>query len=903
LPEIRRSDGVRVTVDGIELDLPDSQTILRALIEVGVDVPSLCDDPRLTPYGECRLCLVRVDGHPQPVAACATPLSPGMTIETHPDDLESVRRGILGMIASHYPAGVPETEPDEPLHRLLARYSVEATGGVGDPTRRDDSHPCIAVDMNRCIDCFRCVRICDEVQGQFAWQILGRGADTHVAPSGALTLVESPCVGCGACVDTCPTGALQDRTIVERGPPMNWTRTVCPYCGVGCELLVGTRADRIATVVPASDAPVNRGHACVKGRYAHGFVHASDRVTAPMLRTERGWRKVSWDEAVDAVAGGLRRIVERDGPSAVGVLGSARATNEDNYVLQKVARVALGTNNVDCCARVCHAPSATALRAALGTGAATNAFDDIEHAATILVCGANPTENHPVVGARIRQAVRQGAALIVVDPRRTELAAHATIHLRPEPGTDVLVFGALAATIVEERLVDEAFVAERARGYGEYVRSLGAFAPEHVATRCGVPAEDLRAAARLYATRRPAMAFHGLGITEHTQGTDGVAAIVNLAVLTGNLGRQGAGVNPLRGQNNVQGAAHMGCEPNFLTGFAPLGDAEHAARFATVWGAPLPDEPGLDAMEMLDAAASDALHALWVMGWDLLQTQPDMHRTDRALANLELLVVQDLFLNETAAAYATVFLPACSAYEKDGTFMNAERRVQRVRRAVAPLVGTRPDWEIVCAIATAMGHARGFTYGGAEEIWNEIRAVWPAGAGIAYSRLDGPGGLQWPCPSLDHPGTAVLHTPEHAADRPKIELLPVPYRQDPERTDDDFPIILVTGRVLDQFNAGTMTRRSLTQQLHATDRLQLAPVDAARHDISAGDPVEITSRYGSAVLVAEMTDTVAPGHVFATFSDPATHLNRVTGPHRDPTTHTPAYKRTAVSIRIAPNDS
>jgi formate dehydrogenase major subunit len=826
-----------------------------------------------------------------------------MTIETHPDDLESVRGGILGMIASHYPAGVPEAEPDEPLHRLLARYSVEATGAPGDATRIDDSHPCIAVDMNRCIDCFRCVRICDEVQGQFAWQILGRGADTHVAPSGALTLVESPCVGCGACVDTCPTGALEDRPVLEMGRPMSWTRTVCPYCGVGCELLVGTRGNRIATVVPASDAPVNRGHACVKGRYAHGFVHATDRVTAPMLRTEKGWREVSWDDAVSVVARGLRRVVERDGPGAVGVLGSARATNEDNYLLQKVARVGLGTNNVDCCARVCHAPSAAALRAALGTGAATNAFDDIEHAATILVYGANPTENHPVVGARIRQAVRQGAALVVVDPRRTELAAHATVHLSPEPGTDVLVLGALAATIVEEGLVDEAFVTERARRYDEYVRALGAFRPEHVATRCGVPAEDLRAAARLFATRRPAMSFHGLGITEHTQGTDAVTAIVNLAVLTGNLGQRGTGVNPLRGQNNVQGAAHMGCEPDFLTGFAPCGDPEHTARFAAVWGAPVPETPGLDAMEMLDAAAAGSLQALWVMGWDLLQTQPDMHRTDRALANLELLVVQDLFWNETAAAYATVFLPTCSTYEKDGTFMNSERRVQRVRRAVAPLAGTRPDWEIVCAIAAAMGHAHQFTYGGPEDIWNEIRAVWPAGAGITYPRLEAPGGLQWPCPSMDHPGTAILHTPELAAARPKVELVAVPYRPEPESTDDDFPLLLVTGRVLDHFNSGTMTRRSLTQQLHPADHLQLAPADAACHDISAGDRVEVTSRYGSALLVAEVTDTVVPGLLFATFSDPATHLNRVTGPHRDPITHTPAYKRTAVRIRTEPDES
>jgi formate dehydrogenase major subunit len=887
---------VRATVDGVEHDLLAGATILHALAAVGIEMASVCDDVRLAPYGECRLCLVRIDGERQPVIACATPVATGMRIETAPEDLEVIRRGILGMIAAHYPAGAPAAAPDLPFHRLLARYSVEATGEDDDPARRDDSHPCIAVDMNRCIDCFRCVRICDELQGQFAWQIIGRGAATRVVPSGAPTLRESPCVGCGACVDTCPTGALADRTLLDGEPPTSWTRTTCPYCGVGCELVVGARDDRIVTVVPALDALVNRGHACVKGRYAHGFVDSPDRVTTAMVRDRRGWRSVGWDEAIRTVASGLRRVVERDGPGAVGVLGSARATNEDNYVLQKFARLVLGTNNVDCCARVCHAPSAAALRAALGTGAATNSFDDIEHAATILVCGANATENHPVVGARIRQAARRGAALIVIDPRRTELAAHATIHLRPEPGTDVLVLNAMASTIIEEGLIDEAFVAERVLNFHDYEPSLGPYRPEHVAGRCGVAVSELRSAARLYATRRPAMAFHGLGITEHTQGTDGVAAIINLALLSGNLGLRGSGVNPLRGQNNVQGAAHMGCEPDFLTGFAPLADPERAARFAAVWGTPPPDSPGLDAMEMLDAAAAGTVRGLWVMGWDLLQTQPHMHSTDRALANMELLIVQDLFLNETAAAHAHVFLPACSTFERDGTFMNGERRVQRVRRAVAPRPGTRPDWEIVCAVADAFGHADEFAFTAPSDIWDEIRAVWPAGAGIDYARLDAPGGLQWPCPTVDHPGTAVLHTRAPTGATATARLTPVAYRPSPERADREFPLVLITGRVLEQFNAGTMTRRSLTQQLHPTDVVQVSPADADIHQVHGGDLVEITSRYGSAVLTAEVTDTVAPGHLFATFSDPTTGVNRVTGPHRDPITHTPEYKRTAVRL-------
>ncbi|MGH8978789.1 MAG: molybdopterin-dependent oxidoreductase, partial [Acidimicrobiia bacterium] len=655
---------MRVVVDGDEHDVADGLTVLRALTSIDISVPSLCDDERLAPYGECRMCLVRVDGVPQPVAACVTPVRAGMSIETAAEDLEDARREMLRMIARHYPGGAVAAAPDEPFHRLLTHYKVvDAPAEAGSPALRDESHPCITVDMNRCIDCFRCVRICDEVQGQVAWQITGRGNRTRVVPSGAPTLLESPCVSCGACVDTCPTGALEDRTIVELGVPTHWTRTTCPYCGVGCELLVGTRDDRIVTAVPALDAPVNHGHACVKGHYGHGFVHAADRVTAPMIRQGGEWETVSWDAAIDTAARGFQRTIDEQGSSAVGVLASARATNEENYLLQKFARTVLGTNNVDCCARVCHAPSAVALRSAFGTGAATNSFDDIEFANTILLCGANATENHPVVGARIKQAARRGASLIVVDPRRIELADHAEVHLRPRPGTNVLLLNAMAHVIIAEGLADGAFIAARVDGLDAYAREIEPYEPEQVATRCGVDAADIRRAARLYATRTPSIAFHGLGMTEHTQGTDGVTCIANLALLTGNVGRPGTGVNPLRGQNNVQGAAHMGCEPDFLPGFAPRSEAE---RFELMWGVPLPEPAGLDAMEMLDAAGG-GIRALWVVGWDILQTQPNMTSTEHALANLDVLVVQDLFLDETARAYGTVFLPACSAFEKDGT--------------------------------------------------------------------------------------------------------------------------------------------------------------------------------------------------------------------------------------------
>jgi len=882
-----------ITVDGATVDVSDGVTILHALGRIGVDVPSLCDDQRLAPYGECRMCLVRVDGQAQPIPSCATEVRAGMVIETAPPDIESARAGVLRMLARHYPPGAVLGDPDETFHRLLRRYDVVATGDDL-PGLRDDSHPCIAVDMNRCIDCFRCVRICDEVQGQFAWQITGRGMGTHVVPSGADTLVESPCVSCGACVDSCPTGALEDRSIVQLGRPTRWTRTTCPYCGVGCELQVGIRDDRIVTSVPALDAPVNRGHLCVKGRYAHGFVHASDRETSPMVRDGAGWRSVTWDAAIHTVARRFGDLGDRFGPEALGVLASARATNEDNYVLQKFARVVLRTNNVDGCARVCHAPSAAALGEIFGTGAATNSFDDIEAAGTILVCGANPTENHPIVGARIKQAARNGAALIVIDPRRIELADFATMHLRPRPGTNVLVLNAMSATVVEEGLVDETFARERVEGLDEFIRHLARYTPELVADRCGVDSADLRAAARLYATNRPSMALHGLGVTEQTQGTDGVTCIANLALLTGNIGQAGSGVNPLRGQNNVQGSAHMGCEPHHLTGYAPITDA---ARFEAVWGAPIPRPDGLDAMQMLDAARSGTVRGLWVVGWDILQTQPNLTDTDAALARLDTLVVQDLFLNETARAHATIFLPACSSFEKDGTFMNGERRIQRVRRALEPVGDSKPDWEITCLVARAMGQTDTFEFAGPNDIWEEIRRVWPAGAGISYERLDRSGGLQWPCPNEEHPGTRVLHTSGFGALGPKATLRSVDYRPTTEGTDDEYPYVLITGRTLDQFNAGTMTRRSLTQTLHPTDVLEISPTDAATLGIDNGDRIRLNSRYGTADLPACVTGRVSPGEIFTTFSDPTNEVNRLTGPHRDPITNTPEYKITAVNLQ------
>ena len=884
---------LRVTVDGADHTVDGEQTVLGALRALGVDVPAACDDPRLDPVAACRLCIVRVDERPQPVTACTTRLVDGMAIETRSDDLEALRHELVRMLALEYPQSAPDSAPDKPFHMVLRSSGLDGARAVRDPALVDDSHPYIHVDMNQCITCFRCSRICADVQGQFTWEVWERGAETRLVPDSGTTLADSSCVSCGACVDTCPTGALEDKSVIEQGTADEWTRTVCPYCGVGCELDVGTRDGHIVTARPALDAPVNKGHLCVKGRYSHGFVDSSDRVTTPMIRRAGTWEEASWGEAVDHIASELGRLVAEDGPGSVAVLGSARATNEDNYLAQKFARAVLGTNNVDCCARVCHTPSAAALSTAFGTGAATNAFDDIERARTIVICGSNTTENHPIVGARIKQAKLRGANLVVIDPREIELARYADVYLAGRPGSNVPLLNAIAHVIVEENLVDEQFLAERVDDVDVYRAFVAEYAPEEVATICGVAADDIRRAARLYAAETPSMLFHGLGVTEHEQGTDGVTCLVNLALLTGNVGKPGTGVNPLRGQNNVQGAAVMGCEPNRLTGSATFEEARDV--FESVWGAPVPAERGLDAIQMLEAARDAVVKGLWIIGWDILLTHPQADATQEALGQCELVVVQDLFMNETARELGTVFLPACSSFEHDGTFMNSERRIQRVRTVVEPRGASKPDWEIMCLVAKAMGRSDLFPYRSAEDVWEEIRRVWPAAAGISYERIDG-GGLQWPCPTEGHPGTDILHRETFAKGRTRAPLQPIPYRPTSETIDSRFPFVLNTGRGLYQFNAGTMTMRTANSEIHPTDLLEISVEDARRLGVADGSPLRVTSRYGEAVLPAAVTTRVRTGELFATFSDPSTFLNRLTGPQHDPRTHTPQYKLTAVRL-------
>jgi formate dehydrogenase major subunit len=883
---------VRVVIDKRPSLHREGGTILDALRSVEVNVPTLCHDSRLEPYGGCRLCVVQVAGWDRPAAACTTPLAEGMEIETRTPDLEALRRSLLSLIARTYPADAYRRDPDKEFHAYIRQYGLEQElGGPADPALVDDSHPYIHVDMSQCVYCFRCVRICDELQGQFVWRVWDRGDGTRIRPDGP-SLLESSCVSCGACVDTCPSGALEDRSRLEFGAPTDWVRTTCPYCGTGCEMSVGAREGRIVAVRPVAVAPVSKGHLCVKGRYAFGFVTAPDRIIEPMVRREGSWRTASWDEAIGFVADGFTRLLERYGPDSLGVLGSARATNEENYLAQKFARAVLGTNNVDCCARVCHAPSAAALKAILGAGASTNCFDDVERARTILVCGANPTENHPVIGARLKQAARAGAHLVVIDPRRIELAQYAAVHLAPRPGTNVPLLNAMAWVVVKEGLQDAAFLASRVDGAESYFRSIESWTPERAAAICGVDANLILEAARLYGSKGPSMIVNGLGMTEHVQGTETVMALVNLALLTGNIGRPGGGVNPLRGQNNVQGAAHMGCEPGLLTGSTML--AAGRERFATVWGAALPERPGLRLLAMMDAALDGTFKGLWTIGYDVFLTNPDTTTTRRALQALELVVVQDLFLTETAREFAHVFLPACSSFEKDGTFMNAERRIQRVRKSLTPIGQSRPDWEIICAVARAMGKGHAFTFASPEAVWDEVRAVWEGARGITYERIEDEG-LSWPCPDDNHPGTTVLHRNQFAIGA-RARLRPITYDPTPETTNSEFPFLLTTGRTLYQFNAGTMTGRTPNARFRPTDLLEMAPTDADRLSLRDGERVRLVSRRGTLVLPLQINRRVKPGELFATFHSRDVFLNLLTGPHRDRFAGTPEYKVTAVRV-------
>ncbi|MDQ2082256.1 formate dehydrogenase subunit alpha [Xanthobacteraceae bacterium Astr-EGSB] len=911
-PASKSETQVTLTIDGRAVSVPAGTSIMRAAMEAGTQIPKLCATDMVDAFGSCRLCLVEIEGRPGTPASCTTPVAPGMVVRTQTERLKTLRRGVMELYISDHPLDclTCAANGDCELQDMAGavglrevRYAdganhFEKTSPLALP--KDLSNPYFAYDPAKCIVCSRCVRACEEVQGTFALTIAGRGFDSRVSPGQSEAFLTSECVSCGACVQACPTATLIEKRMDEIGTPEHSVVTTCAYCGVGCSFKAEMRGDELVRMVPYRDGKANRGHSCVKGRFAWGYATHRDRILKPMVRDKitDPWREVTWEEAISRVVSEFRRIQETYGQRAVGGITSSRCTNEETFLVQKLIRAGFGTNNVDTCARVCHSPTGYGLKTTFGTSAGTQDFDSVEHADIVMVIGANPTDGHPVFASRLKKRLRQGAKLIVVDPRRIDLVrtphVEAAHHLPLKPGTNVAVLTAMAHVIVTEGLVDETFVRERCdwddfQFWAEFVAQ-SRNSPEEVAKLSGVPAQTIREAARLYATGGNAAIYYGLGVTEHSQGSTTVMAIANLAMATGNLGRPGVGVNPLRGQNNVQGACDMGSFPHELSGYRHISDDATRAMFEALWGRPLDKEPGLRIPNMLDAAVEGTFKGLYIQGEDILQSDPDTKHVAAGLAAMECVVIQDLFLNETAN-YAHVFLPGSTFLEKDGTFTNAERRIQPVRKVMAPKNGLA-DWEVTQRIAQALG--LGWAYRHPSEIMDEIAHLTPTFAGVSYAKLDALGSVQWPCNDKAPEGTPVMHIGGFA--RGKGKFVVTEYVATDERTGPRFPLLLTTGRILSQYNVGAQTRRTDNVVWHQEDVLEIHPHDAEQRGIRDGDWVKLASRAGETSLRATITERVAPGVVYTTFHHPGTQANVVTTDYSDWATNCPEYKVTAVQI-------
>ena len=891
---------VNLTIDGRPVTAPEGASLMRAALEAGIEVPKLCATESLGAFGSCRLCLVEIEGRNGTPASCTTPVAEGMVVSTQSERLGRLRHGVMELYLSDHAPDAIKGEVAEAASRAGVTHVRYANGKTHLDSEPDCSNPYFTFNPASCIVCSRCVRACDEVQGTLALTIAGRGFGSHVVASEAQPFLESECVSCGACVQACPTDALIEKSLATLGPAESSTITTCAYCGVGCAFKVEMKGDQVVRLVPWKDGKANAGHSCVKGRFAYGYASHRERILEPMIRDRISdpWRVVSWDEAIGHAAAEFRRIQAEHGRGAVGGISSSRCTNEETYLVQKLVRAAFGNNNIDTCARVCHSPTGYGLKATFGTSAGTQDFASVDDADVMLVIGANPTDAHPVFASRMKRRLRAGAKLIVIDPRGIDLVRtphiQATHHLALRPGTNVAVLDALAHVIVTEGLVDEAFVRERCdwKAFQEWARfvALPVNSPEAVAEVSGVSAEALRAAARLYATGGNGAIYYGLGVTEHSQGATAVIALANLAMATGNLGRTGVGVNPLRGQNNVQGACDMGSFPHEMTGYRHVSGEAVRETFETLWGVRLDPEPGLRIPNMLDAAVDGSFKGLYVQGEDILQSDPNTHHVAAGLAAMECVVVQDLFLNETAS-YAHVFLPGCSFLEKDGTFTNAERRIQRVRKVMEPKNGLA-DWQVTQKLSQALGYPMDYQH--PSQIMAEVAATTPSFAGVSYERLDLLGSVQWPCNANAPEGTPVMHVDGFA--RGLGEFILTEYIATEEKTGPRFPLLLTTGRILSQYNVGAQTRRTDNVVWHQEDRLEIHPHDAQDRGITDGDWVRLASRAGETTLRALITERVAPGVVYTTFHHPLTQANVVTTEFSDWATDCPEYKVTAVQV-------
>ncbi|WP_415393586.1 formate dehydrogenase subunit alpha [Paracoccus sp. SJTW-4] len=917
-PAVRSDVTVTLSVDGIPVSVPAGTSVMRAAALAGVTVPKLCATDSLEAFGSCRLCVVAIEGMRGTPASCTTPVAEGMVVHTQTDEIARIRRGVMELYLSDHPQdllGSPITgnsEMQDMIGAVGLREMRYAPGknhvqpwndGTPNPEYRapDDSNPYFTFDPSLCIVCSRCVRACEEVQGTFALTIEGRGFDSRVSAGMASDdFLSSDCVSCGACVQVCPTGSLVENSVIQIGTPDRIVKTTCAYCGVGCSFDAHMRGETVVKMVPSKDGKANHGHSCVKGRFAWGYATHAERILHPMVREHHTdpWREVSWDEALDFAAERLRRAQAEHGRDSIGVITSSRCTNEETYLVQKLARAVFGNNNTDTCARVCHSPTGYGLKTTFGTSAGTHDFDSVEDTDLALVIGANPTDAHPVFGSRLRRRLRQGAGLIVIDPRRIDLldTVHGGegLHLSLMPGTNVAVLTAMAHVIVAEGLQDDAFIRERCDwdeflAYREFLLD-PRHAPESVQAQSRVPAELIRQAARAYAAAPRASIYYGLGVTEHSQGSTTVMAIANLAMLTGNIGKPGTGVNPLRGQNNVQGSCDMGSFPHEYPGYRHVSDPETRAIYERVWGVELSEEPGLRINNMFDEATAGRFKGLYCQGEDVLQSDPNTSHVQQALASLDILIVHDIFLNETAN-YAHVFLPGSTFLEKNGTFTNAERRINMVRRAMAPRNGYE-DWEITQMLANRLGG--GWDYAHPSDIMDEIALTTPSFAGVSFDLLDREGSVQWPCNAAAPLGTPVMHIDGFV--RGKGRFINTEYVATDERSGPRFPLLLTTGRTLTQYNVGAQTRRTDNTVWHPEDVLEIHPHDAENRGIRQGDLVRLASRAGETTLRAEVTERVAPGVVFTTFHHPGTQANVVTTDSSDWATNCPEFKVTAVQV-------
>ncbi len=905
---IRVSDNsVTLTIDGVLVSVPEGTSVMAAAMHMGTQIPKLCATDMLEPFGSCRMCLVEIEGRRGTPASCTTPAENGMVVHTQNERLAKLRKGVMELYISDHPldcltcAANGDCELQDMAGVVGLRDVRYGTSGENHlNSAKDESNPYFTYDASKCIVCNRCVRACEEVQGTFALTIAGRGFDSRVS-AGGVDFLSSECVSCGACVQACPTATLTEKSIIEMGQPEHSAVTTCAYCGVGCSFKAEMQGEKIVRMVPYKDGKANEGHSCVKGRFAYGYATHEDRITKPMIRAKitDPWREVTWDEAINHAASEFKRIQHQYGKDSVGGITSSRCTNEEVFAMQKLIRAGFGNNNVDTCARVCHSPTGYGLGQTFGTSAGTQDFKSVAKSDVILVIGANPTDGHPVFASRMKKRLRQGAKLIVADPRRIDLikSAHikADFHLPLKPGTNVALINALAHVIVTEGLVDEAFVRERCdweafEGWARFVAQ-DINSPEHTEQYTGVPAADMRGAARLYAKGGNGAIYYGLGVTEHSQGSTMVMGIANLAMATGNLGRDGVGVNPLRGQNNVQGSCDMGSFPHEFSGYRHVSDDATRQMFESLWGVELSSEPGLRIPNMFDAALDGEFKALYVQGEDIAQSDPNTKHVQAALSAMECVIVQDLFLCETAK-YAHVFFPGSSFLEKDGTFTNAERRINRVRQVMQPKSGLG-DWEVTQRFSQALGYPMNYAH--PSQIMDEIARLTPTFKGVSFKRLDEEGSLQWPVNEAAPNGTPLMHIDRFV--RGKGKFMMTEFVPTEERTGPRFPLLLTTGRILSQYNVGAQTKRTKNSTWHEQDLLEIHPSDAENRGIRDGDFVALHSRAGETALRALVSERMQPGVVYTTFHHAISGANVVTTDNSDWATNCPEYKVTAVEVR------